>query len=66
MSMSQCIAIAAVSVAFLAILVAVCAACVALFIEDRRPYTDDDSVQSKGPSAHSDKQISTTKHGTQR
>ena len=55
-SMSQCIGIAAVSVAFLVILTAVCAACVALFIEGRRPYPDDDSVQSKGPSARSDKQ----------
>lgn len=66
MNISQALGIAAVSVAFLAILVAVCAACVALFLESRRPYPDDDSVQSKGPSARSDKQGSTTKQGIQR
>ena len=56
MSISQYIGIAAaVSIPFLAVLIVVCAAYVDLFIEGRRPYPDDDSVQSQGPSARSDK-----------
>lgn len=49
MRLSQYIGIAAVSVAFLAILFAIGAACVALFIESRRPYPDDKEPISGNP-----------------